>query len=179
MDDVITPDEVLATPRLSLRRLLEDDAPFLVELLNDPAWLRYIGDKNVRTDEDARNYIRTGPWAMYRRVGHGNYLVRLKAGGQPIGMCGLLKRDALPDADLGFAFLPAYRRQGYAYEAARGVLGYARAVLGIGRIVAITTPDNRASAQLLEKLGFGFAGMTRMAEGAEELRLFANPAPAT
>src|SRR5437762_5626654 len=102
------------------------DAPFMVVLLNDPAFLRYIGDKGVRAPEDAVRYIETGPLESYARFGFGLYLVEAKETGEPMGMCGLLKRDVLDHPDLGFAFLPAFRRQGVALESARAALAEAR-----------------------------------------------------
>ena len=109
---------VLETKRLILRRLCADDAEFILELLNQPSFLRYIGDKGVRNTEDAIRYIQTGPVASYDRFGFGLYLVELKESDVSIGMCGLLKRETLPDVDIGFAFLPGYWSQGYAFEAA-------------------------------------------------------------
>lgn len=164
--------KVLETERLVLRRLVAEDAPFILELLNDPSWLRFIGDKGVRTLDDARAYIRNGPGDMYTRLGHGLYLAELKDGGIPIGLCGLIKRDTLENVDIGFAFLPLYRARGYAHEAASATLAYARNTLGLKRIVAITSPDNQASARLLEKIGLRFEGMVRLAGSSDEVRLF-------
>ena len=164
--------KVLETDRLILRWLSTDDAEFILELLNDPAFLRFIGDKGVRTLEDARNYILNGPVDMYTRLGFGLYRVGLKESGIPIGICGLIKRDGLDDVDLGFAFLPQFRAQGYAYEAAAAVMTYGKVALGLKRIVAITSPDNDASGRLLEKLGLRFERMIRLSAGAEEVRLF-------
>ena len=163
---------ILETERLVLRRLSPDDADFILELLNQPSFLRFIGDKGVRTTEDAVRYIQTGPIASYERFGFGLYLVELKETAVPIGMCGLLKRDTLPDADVGFAFLPAYWSQGYAFEAASGVMRYGRDVLGLGRIVAITSLDNDASIRLLEKIGLKFEGLIKPSEELGEVRLF-------
>jgi len=165
---------VLETERLTLRRLSTDDAEFILELLTDPAFLEYVGDKGVRTVADARDYILSGPIASYQQFGFGLYLVMLKGDGSPIGMCGLLKRESLPDVDIGFAFLPRYRSRGYAYEAAAAVLAYARAQLGLGRIVAITVPNNVGSIRILEKIGLRFERMVRLSEDAEELQLFAS-----
>jgi RimJ/RimL family protein N-acetyltransferase len=164
--------KILETERLVLRRLSSDDAEFILELLNQPSFLRYIGDKGVRTTEDAVRYIQTGPVASYERFGFGLYLVELKETGVPIGMCGLLKRDTLPDADVGFAFLPDYRSQGYAFEAASSVMSYGREVLGLPRIVAITSRDNDASIKLLEKIGLKFEGLIKPSEDLGEVRLF-------
>ena len=167
---------VLKTDRLVLRRLCTDDAPFILALVNDPSWLRFIGDRGVRTLEDARNYISSGPIAMYDRLGFGLYLVELKTGRAPIGICGLLKRDPLEDVDIGFAFLPEFRARGLAYEAASATMHYAKSVLGLGRIVAITMPENHAAARLLEKLGLRFERMVRLPDDSQELQLFATPA---
>jgi [ribosomal protein S5]-alanine N-acetyltransferase len=155
-DASTSPAPVLATARLALRRLTVGDAAFIVELVNDPAWLKFIGDKGVRTPDDARNYLATGPIAMYAKHGFGLWRVERTLDGAPVGICGLIKRDSLADVDLGFAFLPAHRGAGYALESARATIEYGRATLGLGRIVAIVTPDNHRSVALLEKAGFRF-----------------------
>lgn len=166
--------KVLETDRLTLRHLSTNDAEFILELLNEPSFLRFIGDKGVRTLADARDYILNGPVAMYNRLGFGLYLTELKEDGAPIGICGLIKRDALEDVDIGFAFLPKFWAKGYAYEAASAVMAYGKDILGLKRIVAITSPDNDASGKLLEKLGMRFERIIRLSEGAEEVRLFAS-----
>ena len=167
---------MLETERLVLRRLTTKDAAFILELLNDPAFLRYIGDKGVRTHADACRYIETGPMASYERHGFGLYRVELKDGGEPIGMCGLLKRDYLPDVDIGFALLPAHRSKGYTLEAAAAVLAHATDTLGLKRVLAITSPDNVASIGLLERLGFRFERMARPAENEPEVKVFSRHA---
>jgi RimJ/RimL family protein N-acetyltransferase len=164
---------VLETARLLLRRLDADDAPFVLRLVNDPAWLEHIGDKGVRTLDDARQYLREGAIAMYERCGFGLYLVALRDGGEPIGICGLVKRDALADVDLGFALLPQFRGKGYALESAAAVMGYARHTLNLGRIVAITGCDNHASRALLARLGFRREGTVRIGNDGETLELHA------
>jgi RimJ/RimL family protein N-acetyltransferase len=161
---------MLETDRLVIRAFVASDAGFIVELVNDPAWLLYIGDKNIRSRDDAARYIEDGPRAMYRRAGFGLWLVALKDG-TPIGMCGLIRRDDLEDVDLGFAFLPQYRRSGYAFEAAQRVLEHGRSVLRLARIVAITVPANAASINLLRKLGF--AREKTIVRNAEPLDLYA------
>ena len=163
---------VLETERLVLRRLTLEDAEFIFRLVNEPAWLRYIGDKGVKTLDDAGNYIRTGPMAMYERFGFGLLMVESKEDGTPIGICGLLKRDTLDDVDIGFAFLPAFRAQGYARESAAATLAYARDVLNLGRVIAITAPDNQDSARLLETIGLRFERM-QPSTGEKDLRVFA------
>jgi RimJ/RimL family protein N-acetyltransferase len=165
--------KVLETERLILRRLSVDDGAFILELLNDPSWLRFIGDKGVRTLEDARNYILTGPMDMYARLGFGLYLTERKKDAAPIGICGLIKRDALKDVDIGFAFLPDFRGKGYAREAAAAVLEHARSAFGLRRLVAITSPDNEASIRLLEKLGLRFEARMILAGDGHEVSLFA------
>jgi RimJ/RimL family protein N-acetyltransferase len=165
--------KTLETDRLILRRLAPGDAEFILELLNDPDWLRFIGDKGVRTIEDSRSYIRKGPMEMYDRLGLGLCLVEVKEGSLPAGICGLIKRDSLPDVDLGFAFLPAFRGKGFAYESASAAMAYGRDVLGLDRIVAITSRDNERSMRLLEKLGMRFERMLRLGNDPEEVRLFA------
>ena len=165
--------KVLETARLSLRWLREADAPFILTLVNQPSWLRFIGDKNVHSLEDARAYIANGPAAMYARHGFGLYRVALKADDTAIGLCGLIRRDTLPDVDIGFAFLPAHWGQGYAEESAAAVLAFARDTLGLQRIVAITSLDNSASARLLEKIGLRFERNLQLDGSAETLRLFA------
>jgi RimJ/RimL family protein N-acetyltransferase len=167
---------VLQTARLALRPFTLDDAAFILELVNDPSFLRYIGDKGVRSEDDARRYLRDGPLASYARFGFGLYAVELTDGRAPIGMCGILKRDALPDPDLGFAFLPRHRSQGFALEAVSAVLADARARHGLTRILAITSLENARSIALLEKAGFRFDRLARLSEGADEVRLFAREA---
>lgn len=147
---------VLESARLELRYFEPADAPFILELINDPDWIRFIGDRGIRTVDDARAYILNGPVDMYRRLGFGLYLVGLKGNGTPIGMCGFVKRDNLNDVDLGFAFLPRHRGQGYALEAAAATLAYGADQLGLERVAAIVSADNAASLKLLVKLGFRF-----------------------
>jgi len=166
--------KVLETDRLILRWLPTDDAEFILELLNEPSFLRFIGDKGVRTLEDARDYVLNGPVDMYNRLGFGLYLTELKDGGVPIGICGLIRRDALEDVDIGFAFLPRFWAKGYAYESASAVIAYGKSAFGLKRIVAVTMPDNHSSIKVLEKLGFKFEQMVRLSVGAPEIKLFAH-----
>jgi ribosomal-protein-alanine N-acetyltransferase len=160
------------TARLRITRLTADDAPFILELLNDPDFLRYIGDRGVRTLDHAAAYLTNGPLASYARHGFGLYLVSLTDSACPIGIAGVLRRENLDDPDIGFAFLPAFRGQGYAIEAARGVIHHAKHDLALGRLVAIVSPANEASRRLLDRLGFRLEGRLRLAEGAEEVELF-------
>jgi RimJ/RimL family protein N-acetyltransferase len=149
-----------------------DDAGFILDLLNEPGFMRFIGDKGVRTLADARDYIAKGPMDSYRRHGFGLYLASLRRCGTPIGICGLVKREALADVDLGFAFLASHWSKGYASESAAAVLDYGRRTLGIERIVAITAPDNAGSIAVLEKIGLRLSGRVRLTVDGPELHLF-------
>lgn len=162
----------LETERLTIRELTLDDAGFILELLNEPAFHRYIGDKGVRDLAGAIGYLRDGPLAMYARHGFGLWLVALKDDGKPIGMCGLLKRDLLDHPDLGFALQARFTGQGYAYEAASAVLAHTRNALKLGPILAITAPENPSSIKLLGKLGFRFDRMIELPGYTEPSRLF-------
>ncbi|HEK9098870.1 GNAT family N-acetyltransferase [Bacillus pfraonensis] len=163
---------ILETERLTLRLQTTDDAAFILELLNDPSWLQFIGDRGVKTLEDAKAYILNGPIRMYEQFGFCLFLVERKEDHVPIGICGLVKRDSLEDVDIGFAFLPKYWDKGYAYEAASEVMTYGKDKLGLNRIVGITTPDNHASAKLLKKVGLQFERLIRLPNDTEELNLF-------
>ncbi|HSE36696.1 MAG TPA: GNAT family N-acetyltransferase [Blastocatellia bacterium] len=164
---------VLETQRLILRRLSDDDAEFILQLVNEPSFKKNIGDKGVRSIADALQYIETGPVASYDRFGFGLYLVVLKETGASIGICGLIKRESLEDVDVGYAFLPSFWSKGYAVEAASAVVSYGKQVFGLSRIIAITTPDNAGSIKVLEKLGLRFERMIRLSEDEPELKLFA------
>ena len=149
-------NKILSTKNLILREFALEDASFIVSLLNTPNWLKYIGDRNVHTNEDAKKFLINGPISSYKKHGFGFWLTELKRCNTPVGMCGLIKRETLKDIDIGFAFLPEYTKQGYGYEAAQATLDYAKNCLSIPRIVAITNPDNIASIKLLNKLGLSF-----------------------
>jgi RimJ/RimL family protein N-acetyltransferase len=166
------------TPRLILRPVEMTDAAFIFELVNDPSFLRFIGDKNVHSLEDACGYIEKGPQASYAKHGFGLWLVQTKSDDQPIGLCGLVKRDTLPDVDIGFAFLPAWRGQGYAFEAATMTLVQARDVFGLRRVVAIASPDNDASATLLRRLGLRDEGPITLGDDPKPLSYFLIELPA-
>lgn len=172
-DRAATAATVATSQRLRLRLLGFEDAAFILELVNDPSWLRHIGDRGVRTLDDAREYLRAGPIDMYARHGFGLYAIELHSGGGPLGICGLIKRDSLPDVDIGYALLPAHVGQGYAIEAAQAALGLARERFGLRRLIAITAPDNHASARLLVKLGMHFERHFSMAPESEVLCLYA------
>jgi RimJ/RimL family protein N-acetyltransferase len=167
---------VLDTDRLILRRFTLNDAEFIYRLVNDPSWLRFIGDKDVRDLDGARRYLREGPLDMYERFGFGMYRVEERASGLPTGMCGLIKRDTLPDVDVGYAFLPEFRGKGYAYEAASAVLDHGRRVFGLQRILAIVSPDNAGSIRVLEKAGMQFERQLELRPG-DPVKVFAWSVP--
>jgi RimJ/RimL family protein N-acetyltransferase len=153
--------EIAETARLRVRTATTDDAAFFYALVNDPAFIEHIGDKGIRSLDEAHHALLTGPIAMQEERGHSLYVVELKGEGKQIGMCGLIKRDTLDGIDLGYAYLPDWRGQGYAYEAARAVLAYAP-TLGIRSLLAIVSPNNLASNGLLRKLGMGFVRFTHL-----------------
>ena len=163
---------VLSTERLRLREFAREDAPFILELLNDPGWIRFIGDRGLRNEAMAADYIENVPMKMYARHGFGLWHLSLAATGEPLGMCGLIKRDTLEDVDLGFALLERHRGKGYAREAAEACRDYAAEVLGLARIVAITSPGNEDSAKLLERLGFRYERMSGPADDPVKLYAF-------
>jgi [ribosomal protein S5]-alanine N-acetyltransferase len=163
---------VLETERLLLQHLSTQDAEFILELLNDPAFIRNIGDRGVRTIDGANSYILNGPVASYAKNGFGLYLVKLKETDESIGMCGLIRRDTLENVDIGYAFLPKFWSKGYAVEAARAVKEYAKNAIGLNRIVAIVDPENEGSIRVLEKIGLQFEKMIRLSEDDIELKLF-------
>lgn len=153
--------EILETERLRLRTLRVDDAPFYLEVVNDPAFIEHIGDRGIRTIDAARKAIAEGPLAMQAALGHSLCLVELKQDGAPIGMCGLIKRETLPEVDIGYAFLPRFGGKGYATEAAAGMLAYAPTI-GIRRVLAITSPGNAGSNAVLKKIGMRFEEVVRL-----------------
>lgn len=162
----------LETARLTLRRLEFDDAAFLVGLLNQPSFLANIGDRGVRNIEDAHRYLREGPLAMYDKYGYGLWHVARRADGVPMGMCGLLRRDILPDTDLGYAFLPEFWGQGYAFEAAEATLRHGAGKFGLKRVIGVVSEGNTASIRVLTKLGMSFERMVSMRPDEPDVRLY-------
>lgn len=166
----MTRKQILETERLFLREVGTEDAAFVLDLLNQPSFKKYIGDRGVRTLDQAREYIKTRFSNSYRDNGFGLYLMELKEDATPVGVCGFVRRDALPDPDIGFALLPQFEKRGYAFEAASAMMHYGRETLGLTRVLAITTLDNAASGRLLEKVGLTFEREINL--GDETLRLF-------
>ncbi len=162
----------LTTQRLLLRPLTLADATFIVQLLNSPGWLQFIGDRNVHSEDDAKGYLLNGPLKSYADNGFGLWGVELKENRTPIGMCGLLKRDYLENPDIGFALLPDYTGKGYAYEAANATLDHAADALNIAAVSAIVQPGNAASVGLLHKLGMEQRGTITPPQGTAELLLY-------
>ncbi|HEX8796632.1 MAG TPA: GNAT family N-acetyltransferase [Polyangiaceae bacterium] len=164
---------VLETERLLLRWFDEKDAAFVLELVNEPSWIANIGDRHVRTLDQARAWIRDKLVGSYWRHGHGLWAVERRSDGELLGMCGLVQRDSLAAADVGYAFVPRFWGQGHAREAAAASLRYAFDVLGRRRVLAIVTPDNERSIHVLEAIGMRRAGVHRAEGGDKELALFA------
>ena len=162
---------ILQTERLALRQFTLGDTAFIINLLNSPGWLQYIGDRNVKTKEQAVNYLKNGPIKSYEQNGFGLALVETKDG-IPIGMCGIIKRDNLEQPDIGFALLPEYTSQGYCYEIAAAVLMHAKNDLKLPTVLAITLPNNSKSIKLLEKIGFTFVKSFHTDLSKEELLLY-------
>jgi RimJ/RimL family protein N-acetyltransferase len=170
--------QTLQTERLLIRPLASEDADFILELLNEPSFIQYIGDRHVRNVDDARAYILNGPVTSYAKNGFGLSLVTLKETGESMGMCGLIKRDALEDVDIGYAFLPRFWSKGYAVEAAQVTLDFGWNTVKLNRVVAITDPTNQSSIRVLGKLGFTFEKMVRLSADDIELNLYAISKPA-
>lgn len=170
---------ILETERLRLREFTLDDCDFIIELLNSPGWIQFIGDRNVRNREQAQHYLENGPFKSYQVNGYGLYMVEKKNGVEKpasavaVGMCGILNRDTLDCPDIGFALLPDFSGMGYALEIARATLKHAKEKLGLPKIAAITLPGNVRSIRLLEKLGLSFRNKIRSASD-EELLLYSN-----
>lgn len=167
--------KILETERLLIRELIESDAEFILDLLNQPSFIKYIGDRNVRTVEEAKHFLETRYRKSYEDNGYGLYLVELSTQHSelrtPVGICGFVKRDNFQYADIGFAFLPQFEKKGFAVESASALMKYGQEVLGFKEVLAITTQDNESSGRLLEKIGFKFDELIEMPNN-EVLKLF-------
>lgn len=166
---------VIETERLTLVELAPPDAAFILELLNEPSFLANIGDRGVHSLEGAVRYIE-GQVANYATLGYGLWLVRRKDDGAAMGLSGLVRRVTLPDADIGYAFLPRYWGRGYAAEACAAVLAHARGPLALPRVLAIVSPGNEASTKVLDKIGLAYQRTVRLGDDSEELLLYASDA---
>jgi len=164
---------ILETERLTLREFTTDDTAFIIELVNSPGWLQFIGDRNIKTTEQAIAYLENGPMKSYRDNGFGLAMVETKDSKTPIGMCGIIRRDTLDNPDIGFAFLPGFIGKGYGFEIAVATLAYATQQLNLPVICAITVPHNVNSIKLLEKIGLKFIKTISSPEN-EELLLYSN-----
>ena len=164
--------KIFKTKRLILKPTSEEDAEFIFELLNTPKWLKYIGDRNIKSIENAKSYIKTKMLPQLKRLGYSNYTLLRKSDNRKIGTCGLYDREGLDGIDIGFAFLPEYEKKGYAFESAKKLINIAFNQFGINEINAITTEDNISSQKLLVKLGFKLDGTTKLPNNNEELLLF-------
>jgi len=165
---------ILETERLKVRWLTVNDTKFIIELLNSPDWIKFIGDRNVKTEDQAKKYLEDGPLKSYTDNGFGLYLVELKDEAIPIGMCGILKREHLQNPDIGFAFLPEFIGKGFAFEVADATMIYAKETLKLPEILAITLPYNKLSIKLLEKIGMKFIKIFSFPNDDEQLMLFSS-----
>ena len=165
---------ILETDRLRLREFNLGDTEFIIKLLNSPGWLQFIGNRNVETVQQAKNYLENGPMKSYSENGYGLSLVEKKDEKKAIGMCGIIKRENLDDPDIGFAFLPDFAGNGFAYEIADATMVYAKDELNISKIAAITVADNVKSIRLLEKIGLRFIKIFSFPDSKEELLLYSN-----
>jgi len=165
---------ILETERLALREFTTSDAEFIIQLLNSPGWLEFIGDRNVRSDEEAVNYLLNGPIKSYAENGFGLSMVETRGDKIPIGMCGIIKRGHMEHPDIGFAFLPGFTGKGFAYEIAKATMDYAKDVLNIPTVLAVTVPSNERSIKLLEKIGLTYKKSMTFPDDTEELMLFSN-----
>ncbi|HMG66102.1 MAG TPA: GNAT family N-acetyltransferase [Chitinophagaceae bacterium] len=164
--------EIIKTKRLILKPFTTGDTEFILELLNTEGWIKNIGDRNVKTTEEAKNYLKNGPLKSYELNGFGLYLVQLNEGGTSIGMCGFVKRDYLDHPDIGFAFLPEYIGKGYAFEIATRIIEYGLMELEFEKIFAITLPQNSSSVKLIERIGFTYDKNFITNDTNEELSLY-------
>jgi [ribosomal protein S5]-alanine N-acetyltransferase len=165
---------VIETERLILRKFTVDDASFILGLLNTPSWLRFIGDRNVHSVEEAKQFLLNGYLKSYETHGFGFYVAVEKATQNSIGMCGLVKRNTLENVDIGFAFMPEFMGKGYGFEAASATLNYAENVLRLEKVIAIVDPENVVSIALIKKIGLQFERMVRLSADDIELMLFTN-----
>lgn len=165
-------EQIFDTERLQLRSTNLDDADFTLRLLNSPKWIKYIGDRNVHSVEEAKQYILDRVIPQQERLGYASYTVIRKSDGVKIGSCGLYDREGLEGVDLGFAFLPEYEGQGYAFESASKIVDVSSAQFKIKKLQAITLEANRSSRRLLEKLGFSFKEKINLPDDPEELMLY-------
>lgn len=167
----------IETTRLVLEEFAQHDAEFIVELLNQPSFIEFIGDRGVRTTADAERYLREGPMSSYRQHGHGLLKVRLRDAATTLGMCGLVRRDTLPHVDIGFALLPQFWNAGYVTEAAQAAIEDGKRRLGLSTVLGITSPNNVRSIHVLGKLGLQFVEERSLATGASPVRIFALEMP--
>lgn len=163
------------TGRLRLKRLTLDDAGLMLAIWNDPAFIRHVGDRGIRTLDQARTTLEESAFRLYSEYGYGPYRVALKTDDTAVGICGLFRREGLDEPDIGFSTLPEHCGRGYAYEAACAVIEHARKDLGLQRLTAIVSPENGPSLSLIHKLGFAFERMHRMAGDEDDVAIYARP----
>ena len=163
---------ICETPRLRLRTVTPDDAAFYLELVNDPSWIANIGQRNLHTVEAARAALEAGPMAQFRTHGYSLYIIERRSDGTPVGMAGLVRRDSLPGPDIGYAVRPAHWGQGYAWEAAAAIVRHAQRVLRLPTLYGITSQQNQASINLLNKLGLRYERFSRLPPDGKETNIY-------
>jgi len=162
----------LQTERLQMRWVTPADAELMLRVWNDPAFIRHVGDRGVRTVDEALEAMETGAFRMYKDYGHGPYRVAIRNGDTAIGICGIFRREFLDDPDLGYSVLPEFCGQGYAFEASTAILEYARDVLSLRRVTAVISPHNEPSIRLIRKLHFEFERMQQWPDEVKEVCLY-------
>jgi RimJ/RimL family protein N-acetyltransferase len=163
---------ILETERLELRWMTLDDAPMMFAVWNDPAFMQFVGDRGIRTIDEAQTCMQQGPLHLYTEYGYGPFRVIHRDDGADMGVCGLYRRDGLDEPDIGFAFLPEFRGRGFGYEASVAVLDHARDDLKLPRVTAIVSPENSASIGLLEKLGLHYDKLMRLPGDDKDVSLY-------
>lgn len=163
---------IFGTDRLIIQEVTLDDSNFIFRLLNSLTWIKFIGDRRIKTEDDARTYILNNFIDSYEKRGYGLYKMCLRENEIPIGICGFLKRDYLDHVDIGFAVLPEYEGKGYAFEASKSILNFGKLKLNMNPILAVTTNENTKSRKLLQKIGLSEVGKIKPNEKEEEFLLF-------
>ncbi|OUR93963.1 GNAT family N-acetyltransferase [Flavobacteriales bacterium 34_180_T64] len=165
---------IAETERLLISKFTLADAPFFLELVNTPNWIKYIGERNINTIAQAEDAIKKGHLKSYKTHGFGFYTLQLKSeNNKTIGTCGLIKRETLEYADIGFAMLPNYEGKGFGYESSMAILKLANELFKLKKVLAITSPTNQNSIRLIEKIGLSYEKRVKPFEDDEELLLFA------
>lgn len=142
----------LITKRTTLKKLENEDRLFILELLNTDGWIKFIGDRNIQNEEDALEYIEK----INSNSAITYWVVHLNENANKLGIITLIKREHFDFYDIGFAFLPQFENNGYAYEASDAVLNFIIESTDLKTILATTILENKSSIKLIEKLGLSY-----------------------